>query len=69
MTTAARARTVGLPGWVFVPAALGVAFVLLPLVAIVTKVDWANFGTLITAMSCKPRCARMNARRLLSLNH
>lgn len=51
--TAAHARTVGLPGWILVPAALGVAFVLLPLVAIVTRVDWANFGALITSDSSR----------------
>jgi molybdate transport system permease protein len=36
---------------VLVPAALGAAFVLLPLVALVTKVDWARFGTLVTSES------------------
>ena len=49
----ARGRTVGLPGWIFLPAVLGAAFVLLPLVAIVTKVDWANFADLITSESSK----------------
>jgi molybdate transport system permease protein len=49
----ARRRTVGLPGWIFLPAAVGAAFVLLPLVAIVTKVDWANFADLITSESSK----------------
>src|SRR4051795_3177542 len=42
-------RPVGLPRWVFVPAALGGLFVLLPLVAIIAKVDWPEFGTLITS--------------------
>ncbi len=42
-------QPVGLPRWVYVPAFVGAAFVLLPLVAIVAKVDWANFGTLITS--------------------
>jgi len=49
----ARSRTVGLPGWIFLPATLGATFVLLPLVAIVTKVDWANFADLITSESSK----------------
>ena len=31
------------------PALVGAAFVLLPLVAIVAKVDWGNFGSLITS--------------------
>jgi molybdate transport system permease protein len=42
---------VGLPGWVFVPAALGAVFVLLPLVAIVARVRWADFLGLITSES------------------
>jgi molybdate transport system permease protein len=37
------------PRWVYVPALVGAAFVLLPLVAILSKVDWANFGSLITS--------------------
>ncbi len=45
----ARQRTSRLPRWVYLPAGLGAAFVLLPLVAIVTKVDWANFLDLITS--------------------
>ena len=48
-----RTRGVGLPGWVYVPAAVGAAFVLLPLVAIILKVDWANFGSLITSESSR----------------
>jgi molybdate transport system permease protein len=46
-----RDRGVGLPGWVYVPAAVGVLFVLLPLVAIATRVDWSHFGSLITSPS------------------
>ena len=42
-------RPVGLPRWIYVPAFVGAAFVLLPLVAIVAKVDWADFGSLITS--------------------
>ncbi|MCX6397056.1 MAG: ABC transporter permease [Propionibacteriales bacterium] len=48
-----RPRSTGLPRWVYVPAGLGAAFVLLPLVAIVLKVDWANFGSLITSESSR----------------
>ena len=40
---------VGLPRWVYVPALVGALFVLLPLVAIVARVDWANFGSLVTS--------------------
>ncbi|PWJ46309.1 molybdate transport system permease protein [Quadrisphaera granulorum] len=39
----------GLPGWAFAPAALGAAFVVLPLVAVVVKVDWAAFPALVTS--------------------
>jgi len=46
-----RARTVGLPGWILLPALVGATFVLLPLVAILTKVDWNHFGALITSES------------------
>ena len=42
---------VGLPRWVFVPAAAGAVFVLLPLAAIFTRVDWANFLGLISSES------------------
>jgi molybdate transport system permease protein len=45
----ARRRTVGLPAWAYLPAGLGLTFVVLPLVAILVKVDWANFWTLITS--------------------
>ncbi len=40
-----------LPRWVFVIAALGAGFVLLPLVAMTTRVDWLRFGELITSES------------------
>ncbi len=40
-----------LPAWVLVPAVAGVAFVLLPLVALALRVDWGNFFTLITSES------------------
>jgi molybdate transport system permease protein len=36
------------PTWVFVPAGLGAAFVLLPLVALASRVDWPRFGALVT---------------------
>ncbi|MFN8225407.1 MAG: ABC transporter permease [Mycobacterium sp.] len=40
-----------LPGWVYVPAALGATFVVLPLVAIAVRVDWPHFWSLITSPS------------------
>ena len=48
---ASRARPVGLPRWLFVPAGLGAVFVLLPLVAILSRVRWSHFGALITSDS------------------
>ncbi|OBG41962.1 ABC transporter permease [Mycolicibacter heraklionensis] len=38
-----------LPGWVYVPAAIGAAFVVLPLVGIAAKVDWPHFWSLISS--------------------
>ena len=53
----AGARPVGLPGWVWVPATLGAVFVLLPLVAIVSRVDWSNFVGLVTSESSQAALA------------
>lgn len=44
-------RRTGLPGWVYVPAAIGVAFVVLPLAAIAVRVDWPRFWSLISSSS------------------
>jgi molybdate transport system permease protein len=41
----------GLPRWIFVPAALAAAFILLPLGAMATRVRWGDFGGLITSES------------------
>jgi molybdate transport system permease protein len=41
----------GLPRWVYLPAAVGAAFVVLPLVAMAVKVDWPNFWGLISSRS------------------
>ncbi|MGB0099827.1 MAG: ABC transporter permease [Nocardioides sp.] len=38
-----------LPRWIYLPAGVGAAFVLIPVLAIVTRVDWADFGALITS--------------------
>jgi molybdate transport system permease protein len=40
---------VGLPRWLYIPAAIGVVFVGLPLVAIAVKVDWPHFAGLIAS--------------------
>ena len=52
-----RQRPVDLPRWAYVPALAGVAFVLLPLVAIVAKVDWPNFLDLITSQDSQEALA------------
>nr|WP_244250580.1 ABC transporter permease [Rathayibacter festucae] len=41
----------GVPRWVVAVAVVGGAFVLLPLVGILTRVDWAGFAPLITSDS------------------
>ncbi|MBN9632746.1 MAG: molybdate ABC transporter permease subunit [Actinobacteria bacterium] len=46
---AADASATGIPGWILVVAVLGALFVLLPIVAMVTRVNWAQFGALITS--------------------
>jgi molybdate transport system permease protein len=40
---------VGLPRWVYLPAAAGAVFVALPVVALAARVDWARFGHLVTS--------------------
>ncbi|MFV0532491.1 MAG: ABC transporter permease [Cumulibacter sp.] len=46
-----RARGIGHPRWLYLPAAIGAAFVLLPLLAMIARVDWSNFFSLITSES------------------
>ena len=46
-----RSQRLGLPGWLFLPAALGALFIVLPLVAMLTRVDWTEFPALITSES------------------
>ena len=51
-----RARTgvySGLPRWVFVPAVLGAVFVVLPLAALASRVQWSDFFTLISSDSSR----------------
>lgn len=40
-----------LPRWIYLPAAIGALFVILPLIAVAAKVDWPHFWTLITSES------------------
>lgn len=44
---------VGLPAWVYAPAAIGALFVIVPLVAILLKIDWAHFIPLVTSESSR----------------
>lgn len=44
---------VGLPAWIYLPAAVGALFVLVPLIAILLKIDWPNFLPLITSESSR----------------
>ncbi|WP_435744223.1 ABC transporter permease [Nocardioides sp. SYSU DS0663] len=48
-----RPPAVGLPRWMLLPAAVGALFVLLPLVGIVARVPWTDFGELVTSESSR----------------
>jgi molybdate transport system permease protein len=50
-------RRSGVPTWVFVPAAVGALFIVLPLVAMASRVDWTSFGSLITSDSSQAALA------------
>lgn len=43
----------GPPGWVLLPSVIGGAFIVMPLAALTTRVDWARFGELITGESSR----------------
>ncbi len=43
----------GVPRWVWVPAAVGAAFIMLPLLAMASRVDWGSFGALISSDSSR----------------
>jgi len=49
VTRPARSFAIGTPGWVIVPAGIGLAFVVLPLVAMLVRIDWGHFGSLISS--------------------
>lgn len=40
-----------LPGWLFLPAAVGSLFIMLPLVAMLARVEWASLPALLTSPS------------------
>jgi molybdate transport system permease protein len=41
------------PRWLWLPAGFGIAFLALPLLAMVTRVDWADFLALVTSDSAR----------------
>ncbi|MGB8384991.1 MAG: ABC transporter permease [Dermatophilaceae bacterium] len=43
----------GVPRWLVVPAALGAAFIVVPLAAMATQVNWSQFVALITSQSAR----------------
>jgi molybdate transport system permease protein len=47
------ATSAGLPRWIYIPAAMGALFVVVPLVAVAAKVDWPHFWSLITSESSR----------------
>ena len=51
MSGRGRSVDVGVPAWVVAVAAVGAGFVLVPLIAMVSRVDWAEFVPLITSES------------------
>ncbi len=48
-----RSGAVDLPRWTLVPAVVGLLLVALPLIAMVLRVDWADFGALVTSESSR----------------
>jgi len=46
---AARTPRLDVPGWLFIPATVGSLFIVLPLAAMLTRVDWGQFPELITS--------------------
>lgn len=46
-------RYSGVPRWIYVPAAAGALFIVLPLAAMASRVDWGDFWSLITSDSSR----------------
>ncbi|MET0820744.1 MAG: ABC transporter permease [Aeromicrobium sp.] len=49
----ASARASGLPRWVVVPAVAGAVFIVLPLAALASRVQWGSFWSLVTSDSSR----------------
>lgn len=50
---AAGSMTVGLPVWIYAPALAGAVFVIMPLVAMLARVDWPQFLPLVSSESSR----------------
>ncbi len=46
-----------LPRWLYLPAAVGAAFIALPLLALAVKADWTGFGALVTSQPSRTALA------------
>lgn len=46
-------RYSGVPRWIYIPAAAGALFIVLPLVAMASRVEWGDFWSLITSESSR----------------
>lgn len=46
---AERRTRLDVPGWLFLPATLGTLFIALPLLAMLTRVDWGDLPALVTS--------------------
>ena len=44
-------EVLGVPRWIIAVAAVGALFIVLPIVGMIARVDWANFGPLVTSPS------------------
>lgn len=51
--TRRTSEPVGLPAWIFLPATAGALFVVIPLIAILLKIEWPQFLSLITSESSR----------------
>ncbi|HEY5229849.1 MAG TPA: molybdate ABC transporter permease subunit, partial [Galbitalea sp.] len=48
-TRSPDARGTGIPGLLWIPAGLALAFLVLPLVALVAQVPWGQFGRVVAS--------------------
>ncbi|MBM9459771.1 molybdate ABC transporter permease subunit [Nocardioides sp. zg-536] len=53
MRTAARTRHVGVPRWLLLPAGLAALLVVVPVLALAARVDWAELPSLVTTPAAR----------------